>query len=598
MQQQESNGISKLFDPKFFHVLITQGLPQLPQHLFQQLLKPETPPFAGRYKPSFLERAAFSINPFDARDESDNPQKVNLAGLIRGERRGAEVGKKTPAELLMSLDDLKNQMPPLPDVSKDFIKAKEGAVQDKYGLSRQKIVEPWPSQSSLVVNSDKDDEDAMNDIAGGNKQSMPKQAWSLVNEQTPSHLSLQEEQHLKTDDLSDQATDYVNAVGNFIYKDKNPKSLWERFRKSEFSEHLMDFFAGLATGKTPQESFSNAAIIMRQGKNVHAQKRPIFEFLRSKGYSDEDAKTIVQVPDLAQKIITSLVSSEEGYRTRTAEEKAEQGSSAERGLQISTGRGEMIPLQGGQNSMDSEQGGDAGNRFSKPETGSMLVREENTSHGIPAVPMAESGAEHKLIQEQQNEERHNQQRQWQETDQLTRANLAIALAEKLRKKVEESPHIVGKIEDWLAKIPGTESVQQFIHMLDSLKANIGREVLRKAKEFLPNDAAGLGNLSYQQLQALQNSIAALNQDLSPEQIKKSLTTVIDIFNKSNAQTRATLFGGAQETGEYVQDAYGKEAETQKNRPSDDLLEKQIEALPEGSLFIDRDGHIKEKQSNG
>lgn len=258
----------------------------------------------------------------------------------------------------------------------------------------------------------------------------------------------------------------------------------------------------------------------------------------------------------------------------------------------------MIPLQGGQNSMDSEQGGDAGNRFSKPETGSMLVREENTSHGIPAVPMAESGAEHKLIQEQQNEERHNQQRQWQETDQLTRANLAIALAEKLRKKVEESPHIVGKIEDWLAKIPGTESVQQFIHMLDSLKANIGREVLRKAKEFLPNDAAGLGNLSYQQLQALQNSIAALNQDLSPEQIKKSLTTVIDIFNKSNAQTRATLFGGAQETGEYVQDAYGKEAETQKNRPSDDLLEKQIEALPEGSLFIDRDGHIKEKQSNG
>ncbi|WP_144753937.1 hypothetical protein [Bartonella saheliensis] len=650
MEQNSFKTLSLFMNPKVLRPLIHQGLLQFPKDLFQKYSTPSNTSFEGRYKPSLLERAAFGTNHFEEKDHSDNPQKVNLAGLIRGEQREAEVRKKTPAELLMSLDDLKNQMPPLPDVSKDFVQAKEGVEQEKQGIPQQKGILPLPSQSSFGANIDKSDgneagqqqKNAMKEMVAGNEQAMPKQAWSLVKEQTPSQLSLQqekEEKQLKTDDLSHQATDYVNAVGNFIHKDKNPKSLWERFRKSEFSEHLMDFFAGLASGKTPQESFSNAAIIMRQGKNVRAQQRPIFEFLRAKGYSEEEtkaivqtpdlamkimgnhfnaqepshqqtldllrakgyseeeAKAIVQTPDLAHKIVGSHLNAQEGYRTRTAEEKPEQGGAAQRDWQISAARGEMIPLQGDQNSMDSGQEGDAEKRLLKPETGSMLVREEKTSHGIPAVPMAESGAEHKLIQEQQNEERQNQQRQWQEADQLTRANLAIASAEKLRKKLEESPHIVGKIEDWLAKIPGTESVQQFMHMLDSLKANIEREALRKAKEFLPNGETGLGNLFHQQLQALQNSIAALKQDLSPEQIKKSLTTVIDIFNQSDAQTRATLFGGAQKMGEHVQDAYGKEAETQKKTPSDDFFEKQIETLPEGIFFIDRDGRIKEK-TNG
>lgn len=92
------------------------------------------------------------------------------------------------------------------------------------------------------------------------------------------HTPISEEEHLKTNDMPEQATDYVNAVGNFIHKDENPSNLWERFRKSEFSEHLMDFFAGLALGKTPQESFSNASILMRQGNKERAQHKQTLQF--------------------------------------------------------------------------------------------------------------------------------------------------------------------------------------------------------------------------------------------------------------------------------------------------------------------------------
>ncbi len=39
------------------------------------------------------------------------------------------------------------------------------------------------------------------------------------------------------------------------------------------------------------------------------------QFLRSKGYSDEDAQALTQYPDFAMKIIGSTLSSQEGYRT-------------------------------------------------------------------------------------------------------------------------------------------------------------------------------------------------------------------------------------------------------------------------------------------
>ncbi len=184
----------------------------------------------------------------------------------------------------MSMDDLKRQMPPLPDVSKNTVKIQEVPEQQKHDFSEQGGVASMIPQAPLVGNIDqssgdkagRQQKDVMDYIAQLNEKSIA--ANSLKNDSgndeeklfdapigEEKHLNahLPEEEHLKANDMPEQATNYVNAVGNFIHKDANPSSLWERFRKSEFSEHLMDFFAGLALGKTPQESFSNASILMR-----------------------------------------------------------------------------------------------------------------------------------------------------------------------------------------------------------------------------------------------------------------------------------------------------------------------------------------------
>ncbi|GAB5040766.1 hypothetical protein BHOIPH791_12440 [Bartonella henselae] len=607
MEQNGFHTLSLFLNPKVLRPLLTQAVTQLPKYFLGQSSTPPSTSFEGRYKPSFLERAAFSTNPFD-NTGSDTQQKLSPTELIRGSYgEGREAGKKTPAELIMSTDDLKRQMPSLPDALKDTIRIQEVPKQEKSDFSEQGGVASMIPQSPFVSNIDKvsgdeagrQQKDVMDYITEFNNRSMPEEqrGSSPVNEETLSHTPISEEEHLKANDMPEQATDYVNAVGNFIHKDANPSNLWERFRKSEFSEHLMDFFAGLASGKTPQESFSNAALVMRQGNNTRLQNRPIFAFLRSKGYDDKDAQAIMQYPDLAMKVIGSTLSPQEDYRTLTAEEKAKQGLPEDMAFQISTSTGKIIPVQGGQRSTASGLGGNTDSMLSKPESGYMLVKDKNAPHGIRAMPIAGSGAEHKLIQEQKEEERKEQQAKMQILESADRSNRIISTSKELLKIVDEHPHVAGFLGYWGSFIPGFKA-KDFGHMLDSLKASIGLDALTKAKAFSPSGASGFGNLSNMELQALQNSVAALYQDLTAEQLKKSLTTIIDTFNKSNAATRAILFGGAEATRELVRAAYGEDAYKKNNTQSDVSLEKQIEALPEGILFIDSDGRIKEKQTNG
>ncbi|WP_375700996.1 hypothetical protein [Bartonella sp. AA23NXGY] len=566
-----------------------------------------------------LELAAFSTNSFDVSNGDNTPQKLSPTELIRGSQTGTEqAGKKTPAELIMSTDDLKRQMPPLPDVSKDTVKVQEAPEQQKYDFSDQGGVASMIPQSPLVANIDQSNgdeagrqqKDVMDYIAQLNEKSIAENSLkndsgndeeklfdAPIGEEKHLNAHLPEEEHLKASGDLEQKTDYIKSLDNFVQTGANPSSLWKRFRKSEFSEHLMDFFAGLASGKTPQESFSNAALVMRQGNNVRAQNRPIFEFLRSKGYDDKDAQAIMQYPDLAMKVIGNTLSPQEGYRTLTSEEKAEQGLPEDMTFQVSTSTGKIIPVQGGQRSTASGLGGNTDGMLSKPEAGYMLIKDENAPHGIRAMPIAGSGAEHKLIQEQKEEERKEQQVKMQILDTADRSNRILSSSKELLKIVEEHPHVVGFTGSIMSFLPNSKA-KDFGHMLDSLKASIGLDALRKAKAFSPNGASGFGNLSNMELQALQNSVAALYQDLSAEQMKKSLKTVIDTFNKSNAATRAILFGGAEATNELVRAAYGQDAYKGNHAQSNDPLEKQIEALPEGMLFVDRDGRIKEKQTNG
>lgn len=575
--------------------------------------------FIARYDP-FLKH----INKQDRRYN----QKITLQDLIRGYdyyEEPKETGKKGLKDLIVSVADLKGQMPPLSDYA-----IKTNNIPHPYQGNSLGNAVLFAPQSEFVSpidrpsqNEAQQQKDTMNYIAELNKSSIgePLQTNALLNENAP----LNEQEALQTNDKSEQEQESLNAPENFINSQGQPKqlangeedffqklfggnahagardnnsvgALWDRFKNSQLSERLMDSFAGLASGQTPQESFSNAALQLRQGNSERAQRQQVLKVLQSKGYSDEEAQAIAQNPDLAMKIMSDTLSPtglKEEYRILTPEEKVAQGLPQDMAYQISTQTGKIEPLKGTQRTDGS--GLDRNNMLSKPDAGYRYVEDENDN--IRAEPIPGSVADRKRIDEEKK-------RKIESIESEYKAEQFIGMVEKLKEKVDKDPNIVGFWGYWGSHIPGTSS-SQFKSMIDVVKANIAIDTLKKIKRLSPNGASGFGNLSNVEFKALQNSIAALEQDLSAEQMKESLQTIIDTYKKANDATRILLFGEGEITVDLVRQAYGLEAykNQDKAQQTQDELPRienraQFDALPEGAEFIDRDGLVRRKQSNG
>ncbi|WP_102830640.1 hypothetical protein [Bartonella bovis] len=573
--------------------------------------------FIARYDP-FLQH----INKQDRRYN----QKATLQDFIRGAyKEPEEPGKKGLKDLIVSVTDLKSQMPPLSDYS---IKTNNSPQYDN-GNSLGNAVPFAPQFKSISpIDMPSQDEvqqqqkDVMNYIAELNR-------GGSSGKQLGAGAPLNEEVALQISDKPEQEQEYLNALENFVGSQRGIKppvngeeddffqklsgsngnveardkysagALWDRFKNSEFSEHLMDFFAGLSSGQTPQESFANAALKLRQGNSERAQHQQVLNVLQSKGYSDQEAQAIAQNPDLAMKIMNDTLSPvglQEGYRILTPEEKAQQGLPNDMAFQVSTQTGKIEPLKGTQRTDGS--GLDFNNALSKPESGYMYVQDEN---GIRAEPIPGGAADRKLKSDEEK-------RKIELVESEYKAEQFVGMVEELKQTIEKSPNTVGMLGYWESFIPGTDAAQ-FGHMLETVKSNIAIDTLKKMKDFSPNGASGFGNLSNVEFKALQNSIAALDQDLSAKQMKKSLQTIIDTYNKANNATRMLLFGEGEITVELVREAYGVKAykNEDKMQQMQDVLQDlplyvtdyaQRDALPEGAEYFDHIGVKRRKQSNG
>ncbi|OPB31567.1 hypothetical protein [Bartonella sp. AR 15-3] len=595
-QKKESFSFSKFFDPKFLRPLMHEVIPQLPGYFLKQPTLPDS-----------------SSAVITDSEKSDHSQKNDLSALIRGVNTVfGESNTKNPTALIMSTDDLKQQTPPLPDYSNYKLLEDERQNFPKQGVS----LSPQPAFVSSIDKADENEEHAqyknvMDYISEINRkptqEDLQNKGTPLNNEEFPRPLT--EERALQDKNVFDGRT--AKDEG------ENGSNFWDRLKKSEFSEHLMDFFSGLSQGETPEESFSNAGIALRQGNVERAQRQQTLEFLRSKGYSAEDAKALMQYPDVVQKMIGNTLNSEEGYRTLTAEEKAEYGLPENIPFQVSSS-GKIIPVsspEGGYRTLTAEEKAEYGlpedipfqvsssgkiipvqgmqGSRSAAEAGYTLVKDKSTQSGLRAIPITGSAAERTLIKEKN-------EALLRYAEGIARGERLVNTSKDLMKILDENPKIVGTIGHLLSKIPGSDGAD-FAAILKTLKSNIAIDTLQKMKALAPNGASGFGNLSNVEFEALQNSIAALGTNLTAEQMKKSLQTIIETYSKANRATKILLFGQEALTVELVEEAYGITPDKQndeKSEGSDHQFNKYFEALPEGMMFVDSDGHIKEKQING
>jgi transcriptional regulator with XRE-family HTH domain len=134
--------------------------------------------------------------------------------------------------------------------------------------------------------------------------------------------------------------------------------------------------------------------------------------------------------------------------------------------------------------------------------------------------------------------REDEKRQEKLDKQAQSANAAIAGADRIIQEVGEAKEKVSGFSaglgSYLSVLPLTEA-KDLSKRLTTIKANLGFDRLQQMRDASPTGGA-LGQVAVQELIALQSTIASLDQDQSPAQLKQAL----DKIETSYARWRDTV----------------------------------------------------------
>lgn len=121
----------------------------------------------------------------------------------------------------------------------------------------------------------------------------------------------------------------------------------------------------------------------------------------------------------------------------------------------------------------------------------------------------------------------DEKRAEKEAKQTQAADAAIASADRLISEVQDTKKMVSGMTAGagalLSGVPLTES-KDLSKRLSTIKANLGFDRLQQMRDASPTGGA-LGQVAVQELVALQSSIASLDQDQSPKQLKDNLDKI-------------------------------------------------------------------------
>lgn len=102
------------------------------------------------------------------------------------------------------------------------------------------------------------------------------------------------------------------------------------------------------------------------------------------------------------------------------------------------------------------------------------------------------------------------------------------------------PSTVGIGGAILQRLPGTSAVD-LSGELETIKANLGFDRIQQMREQSPTGGA-LGSVAVQELNALQSTVASLDQKQSPEQLRRSLSKIRDHYSRWERIVQASQSG--------------------------------------------------------
>ncbi|WP_254492190.1 hypothetical protein [Bartonella sp. B1099] len=272
-----------------------------------------------------------------------------------------------------------------------------------------------------------------------------------------------------------------------------------KFFQSDAYKKLQDLFAGMSaapSGGSGWDALASGVKHLNEGDKQRGQVNQTVEYLKSKGYSEEEAAVMARNPQMLSALLTG------GDKPKV--------------------------------SVDYQL-------ITNPETGKFEAEVIKGSKAYQEIQQREQLKKLQIVDAK-----------------IMRESTAYTINEALeilKKNPKASTGAIGQFLQYLWNTPAS----RLKNHLEAIRGGVMLHKLERIKALSPNGASGLGNLTDREGKTLESVYGALQQSSSPEDLIKNLQRLQEIYNKATDAQIAILMND-NITAADVDEAFGSSAQ--------------------------------------
>ncbi|WP_375663772.1 hypothetical protein [Bartonella sp. CL63NXGY] len=313
-----------------------------------------------------------------------------------------------------------------------------------------------------------------------------------------------------------------------------------KFFQSDAYQKLKDLFAGMAAAPTDGsgwDALASGVKHLNEGDKERGQVNQTVEYLKSKGYSEEEARFMARNPQMLNGLFT------QGMNARSSSQ------------QIDNIPPKLSPDYYGVFNPETKQW------EAKVIKGSKTYEEKKE----------------KIIK----------QKQFFESE-LVSQNTNIRLLDNIEKVVRSTLTGTNLLASIFSVLSATDA-SMLKSNIEAVKKNLARDTLEEMKQKSPNGASGYGNMNIQEFTSLQTRLGNLDPNLRRDILLEEVIAVKEAVLKAQSNTQKLLNNWNTEYKDFLSLPILPISQFThvKNKDDEDRLSK-------GEIFVDDGGYIRNK----
>lgn len=309
-----------------------------------------------------------------------------------------------------------------------------------------------------------------------------------------------------------------------------------KFFQSDAYKKLQDLFAGMSaapSGGSGWDALASGVKHLNEGDKQRGQVNQTVEYLKSKGYSEEEAAVMARNPQMLSALLTGG-KSPEGFQSYTNPE---------------TGEREYRPIKGSMQELEYNQKLQAQKEWESRRVNNMFTTKQQLRAGLNDLKAA-----FKLLKE-------------------GKSNAFVR---------------------WLSQNAGSSEGYRLKKLLDGIRGSVLKTVFENLKSMSASGAVGTGPISDFESKALSSMFGSLDVGRTKEELERTfeiIQTAFDFFNRHNdLQLYNALTGQALDTPKEISDQYFVDSPRSQGNITTVRSIEEANKMPVGVEFI-YNGHF-------